>query len=179
MTKTILAIIVVLGVGFGVRELFPKKIHDPPPIPRIVTHYDTIPALPKWYEDSVRYWKKRKYTTDTVNLLIAGTLVNQPVIPVNKPPEERPNLWPLLRYSGHSRFGDTASVTTFSVRSGQLYFSKIFVPGILIGIDASDTLQTPRINFVPFPVCPGPSFLYKVKMIGIGGGLGYVAGRIF
>lgn len=164
-----LVLVTMLGTGFAVRELFPRTIKGPTPIPRIVTHYDTVKTLPTWYKDSVRVWKIRKHTTDTVNLVTEHTTVDTQFIPVNAPPEDRPDVWPLLSYHGGTKFGDTAVVSTYSLRSGNMAIRKVFIPGMLTEIDAfrPDSVG-PGLTYVPFPVCPGPSFLYKLKMMGLG-----------
>ncbi len=163
-----LVVLTMLSTIFLVRECFPRTIKGPTTIPRIITRYDTVESLPKWYGDSVKAWKKRKFTTDTVTLVAQLTTVTSQVIPVDSSPEKRPDIWPLLSYHGSVKFGDTALVATYSVRSGNMAISKVFIPGMLTDIDAFRDGGTPRLNYEPFPVCPGPSLLYRLKMMGLG-----------
>lgn len=162
-----LVVITAILAVWATRELWPRKVVEQS-VPRIVTRYDTVPTLPEWYTDSVRHWKKRKYTTDTVPLVLTETVVDTEYVPVTRPPEERPNIWPLLRYSGGRSFGDTAVVTTFNLRDGKLAVSQLFIPGMLTAIDASDTLRTPRINYAPFPPGEKHGFWHNPKIFGAG-----------
>lgn len=151
------------------REFVPPKVIVKPGIPQIVTKHDTTETLPSWFEDSIKIWKKRPASTDTFTLVITNTVVDTEFVPVNAPPEQRPNLWPVLEYHGPARAGDTAVVSTFSVRNGNLAISKVYTPGILVGIEA-DSTTVPRLTFAPFPEPKKPSLFYKLKMIGVGYG---------
>jgi hypothetical protein len=176
----ILIAVTALTTGFAVRTWLPRTVKLEHTVPKIVTVYDTVPTLPVWYKDSLRHWKERKSTTDTVSLYFTTTLVDTQFVPVNAPPENRPDVWPLLDYHGGSKFGDTAVVSTYSLRTGNMAIRKVFVPGILTGIDAyHEGDPAPRLNFAPFPKCPGPSFLYSLKMMGIGGGLVAIGAKVF
>lgn len=143
------------------------KSPDPKPsIPTIITKHDTVHTVRL---DTI--WKLHtKHTTDTVNLVITNTIVDTQVINVNAPPEERRNVWPLLAYHGGAKFGDTAVVSTFSLRSGRLGVSKVFIPGILIAIDAGegDEASVPKMSFEPFPAQKGTPLLQRLKYVLIG-----------
>ncbi len=161
------------------REFFPRRVVDKVQIPVIVPKYDTVETLPKWYADSVAHWKKQKHTTDTIPLLISNTIVGAAPINVITTPEERPDLWPVLDYSGGIEFGDTAIVGSLSIRSGKVAISRLFIPGILTGIHMDSANSVPKVDFVPFPVPKGPSLLYRLKLVAMGVGAGYIVGRIF
>lgn len=165
----VLLTVTAMTTALAVRTLWPKVVTEKS-VPQIVTRHDTVRSLPEWYEDSVRYWKKRKYTTDTLNLTFTETIVDTQYIPVNSPPERRPNIWPMLTYRGSGKFGDTAIVSTFGLRTGNLAISKVFIPGMIVGIDASDSLQTPRLDFAPFPKGEKHGFWHNPKVFGIGFG---------
>lgn len=151
------------------REFVPPEKVYLSSVPYIVTKHDTTETLPSWYADSVKIWKSRPASTDTFTLVVTNTVVDTEFIPVNAPATERPNLWPVLQYHGGAAFGDTAVVSTYSVRNGHLAISKVYSPGILTGIEA-DSSNVPRLTYAPFPEPKKPSFLYKLKMIGIGYG---------
>lgn len=151
------------------REFVPPKVIVKSGVPYIVTKHDTVETLPSWYTDSIKIWKSRPASTDTFTLTITNTIVDTEYVPVNAPPENRPNLWPVLQFHGTASPGDTAVVSTFSVRNGNLAVSKVYSPGILTGIEA-DSNTVPRLTFAPFPEPKKPSLLYKLKMIGIGYG---------
>jgi hypothetical protein len=153
------------------RWLFPPKVGERP-IPTIITKYDTVTALPKWFADSMKRWKKTTvvHTTDTVNLVVSQTIVDTQFIPVDAPPEERPNVWPLLSYHGTTNWGDTATISTFSVRTGRLGISRVFIPGILTSID-SDSTATPQLTFEPFPKPRGVSLMQKITYATVGYGV--------
>lgn len=152
------------------REFVPPKKVYLSSVPHIVTKHDTVKVLPEWFADSLKTWKSRSASTDTFTLVVTNTVVDTEFVPVNAPASERPNLWPLLSYHGGTAFGDTALVSTFSVRNGSLAVSKVFSTGILTGIEA-DSSNVPRLTFAPFPEEKKPSFFYKLKMIGIGYGV--------
>lgn len=166
----VLMLVVAVTTALAVRTLWPKTV-TVKSIPQIVTRYDTVPSVPEWYKDSVKYWKKRKYTTDTVNLEFTNTVVDTQYIPVNAPPEDRPDVWPLLSYHGGSKWGDTAVVSTYSLRSGNMAIAKVFVPGILVDIDAyRPDSTTPRLNYAPFPKGEKHGFWHNPKIFSIGFG---------
>jgi len=166
----ILLLVTIVTTGLAVRTLWPKVVTKRA-IPQIVTRYDTVTQLPAWYADSVRTWKKRKYTTDTVNLYFTNTVVDTQYVPVNAPPEDRPDVWPLLYYHGGAKFGDTAVVSTYSLRSGNMAIAKVFVPGILVDVDAyRPDSTTPRLNYAPFPPEEKHGFWHNPKVFGIGFG---------
>lgn len=173
MKNTIIVIVAVVVSFLAARELFPRTITEKSTIPVIVTVYDTVEQLPKWLEDSLRSWKKRKSTTDTVPLVIQTTHVDTEYVKVPCDTAERSRIRPVLWYHGGTRVGDTATVGTFSLRDGKLDASKVYIPGILTGIDA-DTNAAPKMTFEPFPEPKKPSLLYKLKLIGIGVGTGFV-----
>lgn len=167
--KNLTLVIVTFALAFLiVRQWFPRTIVETS-VPHIVTKYDTVTTLPRWFQDSLRIWKSRKPTTDTVNLVVTQTVVDTEYVPVNNPPEERPNVWPVLSYHGGDSFGDTAAVSTFDLRSGRLGLSKVFIPGILTDIEA-DSNATPKLTFAPFPKQKGPTLFQSLKLIGIGFG---------
>ena len=169
--KTLWLVILTIVITIVLyREFVPPKVIVESGVPYIVTKHDTVHTLPDWYKDSVRIWKQRATTTDTFNLVITNTIIDTEYVPVNAPPEHRPNLWPLLEYHGPVARGDTAVVSTFSVRNGNLAVSKVYSPGILTGIEA-DSNTVPRLTFAPYPEPKGPSLFYKLKMMGIGYGV--------
>lgn len=166
----------ILSIGSAVlaillyKEIFPPKEVEHV-IPHIQTVHDTVEKLPKWYADSVKVWKRRKSTTDTVQLYVTNTIVRHDTIPyyVNPDTALRPAIWPILSYHGGSSFGDTGVVSTFGLRTGDVSISRVFIPGILTMVEASES-GMPKLTFEPFPAPKRPSFFYKVKMIGIGAG---------
>ena len=166
----LLVIVTALTTAFAVREFLPRTLRETKTIPVIVPKYDTVETLPKWYKDSVRYWKKRTHTTDTIPLLISSTIVAAAPINISATPSERPDIWPLLDYSGGTRRGDTAIIGSLSLRSGRVAIHKFYIPGILTGIHTDSANSVPKLDFAPFPEPKKPSLLYKVKMIGIGFG---------
>ena len=139
-------------------------------IPRIITRYDTVEVTPKWLADSEKAWKKRKATTDTVNLVITNTVIVEKPINVGPDTTQRPDLYPILEYHGGVRFGDTATVVTFSLRSGNRTVSRIFVPGILSDMTA-DSVNVPKLTYQSFPAPKRPSLLYRLKYILAGAAL--------
>lgn len=149
------------------RTLFPPK-PIPPVIPNIITRYDTVNVLPKWFKDSVKVWSKGKHTTDTVNLTVSQTIVDTEYVNVTSPPEERADLWPVLSYRGSAKFGDTSTVSAFSIKSGKLGISRIFQAGILTAIEVDSGQVTPKFTFAPFPAQKGTSLFQRLKLIGIG-----------
>lgn len=143
---------------------------QPPSIPTIITKFDTVRTV---QFDTI--WKKvihtvKTHTTDTVNLVISNTIVDTQFINVDAPPEERKNVWPVLSYHGGTKFGDTATVATFSLRSGKLGISKVFIPGILTAIEAGegDGASVPNLSFEPFPDAKKPSLFYRLKHVLVG-----------
>lgn len=166
----ILLLVTIVTTVVAVRTLWPRVVTKPS-IPSIVTRYDTVHSLPQWFQDSVRQWKKRKYTTDTVNLYYTNTVVDTQYVPVNLPPEARPDTWPLLSYHGGSKWGDTAVVTTYSLRTGNASISRVFIPGILTDIDAYRPDSTmPRLNYVPFPPGEKHGFWHNPAVFAVGFG---------
>lgn len=145
------------------------KQHKTPHIPKIVTHFDTVEVTPAWLVDSERAWKKKKYTTDTVNIVLTNTIIKHDSIYLGPDTSLRSHLYPLLEYHGGVRFGDTATVVTFSLRDGVKSTSRIFVPGILTEIEA-DTSATPRLNYTALPEAPRLSLIYRLKLILYGAG---------
>lgn len=156
-------------------EFMPKRTVEKI-IPNIITQHDTVSVdkLPDWYTDSVKKWKKRIHTTDTINIYVTNTIIRSDTIKqfvyVGSDTSKRPNLWPVISYHGGSRFGDTAIVTTFSLRAGIGSVSRVFIPGILTAIDVDSGKPYPSLTYVPFPKPKSPSLFYKVKMIAIGYG---------
>lgn len=166
----VLLLVTALTTALAVRTLWPKVVTEQS-VPQIVTKYDTVTELPAWYADSVRHWKRRKYTTDTLNLYHSNTVVDTEYVPVNAAPEDRPDVWPLISYHSGSKFGDSAVVSTYSLRSGNLAITKVFVPGIVTDIDAWVVGPTaPRINYAPFPEGEKHGFWHNPKIFGIGFG---------
>jgi len=167
MSKTLT---IVLLTAFLAIVLYREACWPAPPkpqIPHIITKFDTVTVIPSWLSDSVKKWKKVKHTTDTVNLTITNTIVKTDTMKITLPPEERPNVWPILSYHGGASFGDTAVVSAFSVRDGRLGISKVFVAGILTAIEA-DSTSVPKMSFSPFPDQKNPSLFYRLKYILIG-----------
>jgi len=165
----LVSLISVLLGGLLVWEFFPHQIPASPVIPHIITVHDTVSVLPKWYNDSIRAWKARKSTTDTVNIVITNTLVIKDTVYVGPDTNLRSRDWPILEYHGGSHFGDTALVRSFSLRSGNQNISRIFIPGILTDIQA-DSGSTPRMTFAPFPEPRRPPLLYRLKLMAMGYG---------
>ena len=166
------AVVAILAAVVAImlyREFWPQPEPSPRVIDHIVTKYDTVTRVPKWIQDSLKKWPKQTHTTDTVNLYHTVLVVDTEYVSISPDTTQRPNIWPLIAYRGGSSFGDTARVTTFSLRSGALTYSTLFIPGILTGIDA-DSAGTPKLTFDPFPVPPKPSLLYRLKLAGIGFG---------
>jgi hypothetical protein len=156
-------------------KLFPGKDVPVNVVPTIVTRYDTVSVTPKWYEDSVKYWKKRKWTTDTVNVTLSETVIDTQYVPIDGGPAVRPDWYPLLNLnSGNGTFGDTMFIHTFSLKDGKDAVSRVFIPGYLVGIDAQYPNKTPRLDFRPFPPQERHNWFYPVKYTGMGilGGLG-------
>lgn len=173
-------IIAILSAILGIvayETLFPRKPATNP-IPIIVTKYDTVATTPVWLRDSIKSWKSKKYLTDTVNLVLSKTVIETSYVNLEATDtSKRPNLYPLLSYHSRGRFGDTAIVSTFALRSGKTTVSNVFVPGYLTDIE-TDSSSTPRLNFVPFPPPPTPSFLYKVKLLALGFGACYISNKV-
>lgn len=143
-------------------------------VPQIITRYDTVPVTPQWLLDSLKKLADRKPTRDTTEIVIEHTIIDTEYVNVGADPEQRPNIWPLLTYQGGTEFGDTAIVTSFSLRNGTGSAAKVFIPGILTGIEA-DSNAIPKLIFEPFPKPKGPSFLYTLKTLGLGFGTGVIA----
>lgn len=172
MKRDLLLVALVAGLtALVVRTWWPKTIHNVSLVPTIVTQHDTVKVVPKWFQDSVKIWSKRRHTTDTLTLTTNVTVIDTlvVVVPVNQPPEQRPNLWPIISYHGGSQFGDTAVVTTFSLRQGQLGISRTFIPGILTALE-QDSLPNPRFTFAPFPKPKGPGLWHTLKVATLGYG---------
>jgi hypothetical protein len=91
------------------------------------------------------------------------------VVPVNQPPTERPNLWPVSQIRAGTRFGDTVVSHTFSLRSGQVGIARTFQPGMLTAVEW-DSVAAPRLTFVPFPKPKAPGLWYTLKVGAIGYG---------
>lgn len=179
MSKTLT---IVLLTAFLAIVLYREACWPAPPkpqIPHIITKFDTVSVLPTWFADSQKIWKQRKPKANTPNLIISSTIVKPDtgsadtsgiavIVPdLTLPPEERPNVWPILSYHGGASFGDTAIVSAFSVRDGRLGISKVFVAGILTAIEA-DSTSVPKMSFSPFPDQKNPSLFYRLKYILIG-----------
>jgi hypothetical protein len=167
-----LVLMVAVVTALAVRTWLPRRIPSPPQVPHIITRTDTVRALPSWFQDSVKVWSKRRHTTDTVtlttNVLVVDTLVVR--VPVNLPPEQRPNRWPIQSYHGGARFGDTAVVESYNLRSGQLAISRTFIPGILTALEW-DSLPNPKFTFTPFLPPKKPSLWVTLKTAAIGYGV--------
>ena len=177
--RTIFFVIIASFASAGaVWAFFPRRVVNKVEIPKIETVYDTVDRLPKWYKDSVDHWKRRKATTDTVPLVFTNTIVDTEYVPVNAPPENRPDLCPVLSYHGGTRMADTAVVSSYSVRDGRLAVSRLFVPGILTDLEASMGNNIPRITFKPFPPEEKHGFWHNPKVFGIGFGSGAIVTSI-
>jgi hypothetical protein len=128
---------------------------------------------PEWLKDSIKSWKKKIHTTDTVNLTITQTIHDTQYVNVDAPAEERRDIWPLLTLNAdRGQFGDTLFVRTFSLKTGKDGVSKLFVPGYIVGIDAEYPNATPRIDFEPFPPEEKHNWAYPVKYTALGIGIG-------
>lgn len=149
----------------------------PKTIPTIVTRYDTVTVAPKWLQDSISAWKKRKSTTDTVNIVISNTVIQSDTVYVGADSTLRPRIWPVLEYHSGLHFGDTSTVVTFDLRSGVRVASRLYTPGILVGISA-DSNSVPRLDYIPFPVPPKPPLIYTLKMFAIGFGACSITGGL-
>lgn len=143
----------------------------PPPVPVIITKYDTV----KTVQLDTIFRTVKVHTTDTVNLVISQTIVDTAYVDVISPPAERPALWPVLRYQGTAKWGDTATVATMSIQTGKLGISRIFQAGILTAIDVDSGNATPKFTYEPFPSAPGISLFERLKHVGIGAGIASVA----
>ena len=141
-------------------------------VPNIITKFDTVRTTPKWYDDSVKYWKKRKFTTDTVNIYVENIVVRDTgstrFVNVGPDTTDRPSIWPITSYHGGTRFGDTAIVTSFNLRTGNGSITKIFIPGMLTSIVADSGSPLPRMTFAPFPKEKKPSLWYKIQLVASG-----------
>jgi hypothetical protein len=143
-------------------------------IPQIVTQYDTVEKRPEWLADSIKKWKKVKFLSDTHTIVIHQTIVDTQYVPVDAPPDQRPNIWPVLTYHGDGVFGDTAFIRTFSVRTGKEAVSKVFIGGYLTDIDVEDANNpTPKLNYKPFPPAERHNWLYPIKKVILGVGIGF------
>jgi hypothetical protein len=152
----------VVLVAFLTREFLPKQIHGPAPTPRIITIRDTI-------HDTLVIRQPRRVTTDTVQLVVRMTIHDTTFINVGCNPVDRTNLWPVVALDVGKKVGDTTTVNTFSLRTGQGGTSRIYTPGPLLGVWA-DSTPSPRLLFGP-PLKPATvSFWTKVKWAGVGWG---------
>lgn len=147
--QTVLIILGILGISLLVREVFPKKETVIQP-PLITTKYDTVQSVPKWLTDSLKKLERRKATRDTVEVIITNTIYDTTFVNVSSDSTLRPKVWPIHSYIGGTKYGDTAVVNTFSLRSGQGATSKVYITGILTGI-LMDTSSIPKLIFEPFP----------------------------
>ena len=167
-TKDLMTVVVIGGAAFFIgSQCFGKTKTIERIVPNIVTRYDTVKTTPKWLLDSLKKLQKRAATRDTTEIIVENTLIDTVFVPVPADTAARPPIWPLIGYAGSVRFGDTALVTTFSLRSGEGSVSKVYIPGILTGIEM-DSTPIPKLIYAPFPKPKGPSFLYTVKTIGYG-----------
>lgn len=179
MTKYLLLVVVTAATtAFAIMQFFPpkevKKI-----VPTIVTKYDTVDALPTWFEDSVKKWKSRLATSDKTPIVITNTVVAAAPINVIATPEQRPDLWPLLSYHGGSKWADTAIILTFSLRTGKRAISRVFVPGILTDIESDSGHNVPKLTYTPFPKPKGRSLGSGLRLLLIGAGTIFVVDRVF
>lgn len=146
------------------REFLPRRVEGPPSPPRIVTVRDTV-------RDTLRLSvpKPGKVTTDTLQIVIRETIHDTTVIQIGPTPEERTNVWPVLAVTVGKKVGDTTTVTTFGLRTGQGAVAKLWTPGPLLGLWV-DSTATPRIDFGPPPRPSRTTFFEKVKWAAIGAG---------
>ena len=173
MGRDLKLVLLVAGVtALAVRMWWPRTIHNREVVPTIVTRHDTVKIVPQWFKDSVKVWSKRRHTTDTLILTTTVTLIDTVTVrvPVNLPPEERPNLWPITLVRAGTRFGDTVVSQTFSLQSGQLGIARTFQPGMLTAVEW-DSVAAPKFTFAPFPKPKGPGLWHNLKV----GALGYGA----
>lgn len=152
-------------------------------IPTIITKHDTVSESPKWLEDSIKIWKKKIYTSDTIPIYHTITVIDTNWVQVLDSSDIKsrvrigravvPDAYPVLEYHSAGEFGDTGTVTTFNIRNGSAAASKFFTAGVLTDIEW-DTVPIPRLSFKPFPPREKHNWLYAPKLLGIGilGGLG-------
>jgi hypothetical protein len=158
----------ILAFGLGAYACSDEKTVEKT-IPKIVTQYDTVEKTPEWLTDSLEIWRKQEFTTDKTNLIIENIIIRDVRIPVNSPPEQRPNIWPVLSINGGRIFGDTTFIRTFSVRSGHEAVSKLFTAGYITALSVElDSNSTPKITFTPFPPAEKHGFFHNPKVFGYG-----------
>lgn len=159
-------LLVAIVAGVAVRMYLPKRITTNTTIPVIVTKYDTVAQTPKWLADSIKIWKKKVYSTDTIPLVINHTIIDTQFVPVGDTTNhEVANIWPILSYHSKGGFGDTAIVTNFSLRSGKAIVSKVFVTGYLTDLTYRDSSNIPVLSFKDFPPTEKHGWFYPVKHI--------------
>lgn len=166
--KSLLAPLLAIVLGFVLHcSLFPPK-RPLPVIPNVVTHYDTVRALPKWFEDSLKNWKKLSKPIETV---VTSVVVES--FPVYVPNEQAeapiPEIYPILRYHGGSQFGDSFLVHSFSLKRGNQVVSTGIVTGILTDIHSDSASSKPILTFETFPAKQNTPFIQKLKFAGLGG----------
>ena len=71
-------LLLVVGVAIGFRNLFPVTVELPPPPPRIITVYDTVPEIDTMWVDRV----VERVVKDTVNLTEYVTITVPEIIEV-------------------------------------------------------------------------------------------------
>jgi len=169
LKQVILACIIsILAFGLG-STACPRTKEVKKEVPKIVTQHDTVEKTPKWLDDSVKKWKKKVYTTDTVPLVITNTIVDTEYVPVNSPPEQRPDIWPVLSINGGRIWGDTTIIRTFSIKNGHESVSRLFTTGYITDLEIeSSPNPTPRITFTPFPPSEKHGFWHNPKIFGYG-----------
>ncbi len=160
-------LLIAIVIGIILHFLYPRIKEIEKVIPVIETRYDTVSVTPKWLADSVKKWKKKVHTTDTVNIYESNTIIDTFYINVGTRDSARTKIWPVFTYRSGANFGDSALIGTFNLQDGKGSISKFFVPGILVGITA-DSNSMPRLDFEPFPKPKKISLLEKLKYIGGG-----------
>lgn len=161
----LISVVFLVFLSFLAFSALERAFKKPKPqVPTIITRYDTVQVTPRWLNDSIKAWKSRKATTDTVNIIISNTIISHDTIYIGSDTANRPRIWPVLEFHGGVRFGDTASIVTFSLHSGLRAASRVFTPGILTDIEA-DTGSIPKLTYAPFPEPKSPPLLYRLKYI--------------
>ncbi len=163
--KQYIVLAAVVAIAFwGGSQACPRTKTDKQIVPKIVTEYDTVEVVPKWLADSAKVWKKR--AKPTINV-ISETVVDTEFVPVGRPPEERPNIWPLMSVHGARKWGDTLTTVTFNLRDGRGGVSRVFATGYITDIEVG-AQPTPQITFKKFPPAEKHGFFHNPKVFGIG-----------
>ncbi len=148
----------IILVAILTREFFPKHVQGPPPPPMIVTVHDTL-------HDTLRISVPRDVPGPTLTIRV--TVHDTTYVNVAAAPAERTNIWPVLSVDVGRKIGDTTTVNTFSLRSGEGGTAKIYTAGPLLAVWA-DSTPTPRYLFGSPPPPYQVHLVSKVKWGGLG-----------